>query len=249
MTVAPTIAVIPARYASHRFPGKVLADRTGKPLIQHVYERVRRAQLVERVIVATDDRRVFDAVEAFGGEAVMSRGEHANGTSRIAEVACDLDTPVIVNVQADEPEIEPHLVDAAIRCLDEHPACPVATLASEFSDDEDPADPNIVKVVMDTAGRALYFSRALIPCDRDGDGGRPALKHLGLYVYRREFLLEFATLAPTPLERIERLEQLRVLEHGHHIAVAIVTAEFHGIDTPEQYDEFVKRRVARLTKR
>ena len=237
------IAIIPARYASQRFPGKVLADRTGKPLIQHVYERVCRADLVERVIVATDDRRVFDAVEAFGGEAMMSRGEHVNGTSRIAEVACDLDASVIVNVQADEPEIEPDLVDTAIRCLDDHPGCPVATLASPFCSDEDPADPNIVKVVVDAAGRALYFSRALIPCDRDGDAGKPALKHLGLYAYRREFLLDFARLAPTPLERIERLEQLRVLEHGHHIAVAIVTAQYHGIDTPEQYDDFVKRRL------
>ena len=237
------IAIIPARYASQRFPGKVLADRTGKPLIQHVYERVCRADLVERVIVATDDRRVFDAVEAFGGEVMMSRGEHLNGTSRIAEVACDLDASVIVNVQADEPEIEPDLVDTAIRCLDDHPGCPVATLASPFCSDEDPADPNIVKVVVDAAGRALYFSRALIPCDRDGDAGKPALKHLGLYAYRREFLLDFARLAPTPLERIERLEQLRVLEHGHHIAVAIVTAQYHGIDTPEQYDDFVKRRL------
>ncbi len=235
------IAIIPARYASQRFPGKVLADRTGKPLIQHVYERVCRADLVERVIVATDDRRVFDAVEAFGGEAIMSRGEHVNGTSRIAEVACDLDASVIVNVQADEPEIEPHLVDTAIRCLDEHPGCPVATLASPFCSDEDPADPNIVKVVVNAAGRALYFSRALIPYDRDGDAGKPALKHLGLYAYRREFLLDFARLAPTPLERIERLEQLRVLEHGHHIAVAIVTAQYHGIDTPEQYEAFVAR--------
>jgi len=239
--VPQAIAIIPARYASQRFPGKVLADRTGKPLIQHVYERVCRSDLVKRVIVATDDRRVFDAVEAFGGEALMSRGEHANGTSRIAEVAGDLDAPTIVNVQADEPEIEPHLVDTAIRCLDEHPDCPVATLASPFSRDEDPADPNIVKVVVDAAGRALYFSRALIPHDRDGDAGKPALKHLGMYVYRREFLLEFARLAPTPLERIERLEQLRVLEHGHRIAVEIVTAQYHGIDTPEQYDEFVAR--------
>ena len=241
-----TIAIIPARYASHRFPGKVLADRTGKPLIRHVYDRVREATLVGRVIVATDDRRVLEAVEAFGGEAVMTRGDHANGTSRIAEVAADLDAPVIVNVQADEPEIEPHLIDEAIRCLDGHPDCPVATLASPFADDEDPADPNIVKVVVDGAGRALYFSRALIPHDRDGDANRPALKHLGMYVYRREFLLAFANLEATPLERIERLEQLRVLEHGHAIAVAIVDAHYHGIDTPAQYDEFVKRRgVAR----
>ena len=214
------------------------------PLIQHVYEQVRRAELVDRVFVATDDRRIIEAVHAFGGEAVMTRGDHANGTSRIAEVAGDLDAQVIVNVQADEPEIEPALIDTAIRCLDGNTSCPVATLASPFARDEDPADPNIVKVVLDAAGRALYFSRALIPHDRDGDAGEPPLKHLGIYVYRRDFLLEFTQLAPTPLERIERLEQLRVLEHGHRIAVAIVTAQYHGIDTPEQYDEFVARRAS-----
>lgn len=235
------IAIIPARYASQRFPGKVLADRTGKPLIRHVYERVRGAELVDRVIVATDDPRVLDAVTAFGGEAVMSRGEHANGTSRIAEVAADLEAPVIVNVQADEPDIEPGLIDTAVRCLGDHPGCPVATLASPFAGDEDPADPNIVKVVVDAAGRALYFSRALIPHDRDGDASQRPLKHLGLYVYRRAFLLEFARLTPTPLELTERLEQLRVLEHGHRIAVAIVETPYHGIDTPEQYEAFVRR--------
>ena len=212
-------------------------------LIQHVYEQVLRAELVERVLVATDDRRIVDVVQTFGGEAVMTRGDHPNGTSRIAEVAADLDTPVIVNVQADEPEIEPALIDTAIRCLGSHADCPVATLASPFAQDEDPADPNIVKVVVDAAGRAMYFSRALIPHDRDGDAGEPPLKHLGMYVYRRDFLLEFSRLEPTPLERIERLEQLRVLEHGHHIAVAIVTAQYHGIDTPDQYDEFVARRA------
>ena len=238
-----TTAIIPARYASRRFPGKVLADRTGMPLIQHVYEQVRRAELVERVLVATDDRRIIEAVQAFGGEAVMTRGDHPNGTSRIAEVATTVTADLIANVQADEPEIEPELVDTAIRCLDGHPGCPVATLASPFTQDEDPADPNIVKVVVDAAGRALYFSRAMIPHDPDGDAGQPPLKHLGMYVYRRDFLLEFARLAPTPLERIERLEQLRVLEHGHDIAVAIVNAQYHGIDTPEQYDEFVARRA------
>ncbi len=212
-------------------------------LIQHVYEQVLRAELVERVLVATDDRRIVDVVQTFGGEAVMTRGDHPNGTSRIAEVAADLDAAVIVNVQADEPEIEPALIDTAIRCLGSHHGCPVATLASPFAQDEDPADPNIVKVVVDAAGRALYFSRALIPHDRDGDAGEPPLKHLGMYVYRRDFLLEFSRLEPTPLERIERLEQLRVLEHGHHIAVAIVTAQYHGIDTPDQYDEFVARRA------
>jgi len=213
------------------------------PLIQHVYEQVRRAELIERVLVATDDRRIAEVVRAFGGEAVMTSGDHSNGTSRIAEVAATETADLIANVQADEPEIEPSLIDAAIRCLDGHPECPVSTLASPFAPDEDPADPNIVKVVLDAAGRALYFSRAPIPHDRDEDAGRPPLKHLGMYVYRRTFLLEFARLAPTPLERIEGLEQLRVLEHGHDIAVAVVDAPYHGIDTPEQYDEFVARRA------
>jgi 3-deoxy-manno-octulosonate cytidylyltransferase (CMP-KDO synthetase) len=219
----------------------VLADGTGKPLIQHVHEQVCRATLIERVIVATDDRRIIDAVGDFGGEAIMTRLDHPNGTSRIAEVASGVDAGIIVNVQADEPDIEPALIDTAIRCLDEHPQCVVSTLAARFGPDEDPADPNIVKVVVDAAGRALYFSRALIPHDRDGTDDTPPLKHLGMYVYRRAFLLSFAALASTPLERIERLEQLRILEHGHDIAVAIVDAPYHGIDTPQQYEAFVAR--------
>jgi len=238
------IAIIPARYASQRFPGKVLADRTGKPLIQHVHEQVLGATLVERVIVAADDRRIIDAVTAFGGEAVMTRQDHPNGTSRIAEVASGINAGIVVNVQADEPDIEPELIDTAIQCLDQHPQCVVATLAAPFGPDEDPADPNIVKVVVDGAGRALYFSRALIPYDRDGTADAPSLKHLGLYVYRRDFLLRFAALSSTPLEQVERLEQLRILEHGYDIAVAVVDAPYHGIDTPQQYDAFVARRNA-----
>ena len=246
------VAIIPARFDSTRFPGKALADRTGKPLIQHVYERVKQAACVGEVIVATDDSRIMEAVRRFGGEAVMTRADHENGTSRIAEVAADLDDEIIVNIQGDEPEIEPALIDLAVRTLVEHPDCPVSTLASPFAADEDPADPNIVKVVLDQRGRALYFSRALIPCfrgahakpqaadDADRVIGGP-LKHLGMYIYRREFLAEYVALEPTPLERIERLEQLRVLEHGYSMAVAVGEAHYHGIDTPEQYEEFVKR--------
>ncbi len=237
-------AIIPARYGSQRFPGKVLADRTGKPLIQHVHEQVRRADLVQRVIVAADDRRIIEAVSAFGGEAVMTRADHPNGTSRIAEVASGVDADLVVNVQADEPDIEPALIDTAVRCLDQHPQCVVSTLAAPFGPAEDPADPNIVKVVVDAAGRALYFSRALIPYDRQGAADAPPLKHVGMYVYRRDFLLSFASLASTPLERIERLEQLRILEHGHDIAVAVVDAPYHGIDTPPQYEAFVARKKA-----
>ncbi|MHC4420155.1 MAG: 3-deoxy-manno-octulosonate cytidylyltransferase [Planctomycetota bacterium] len=239
--MAEAIAVIPARYASVRFPGKVLADRTGKPLVQHVYEQVAAARHVGRVVVAADDRRIVDAVEGFGGEAVMTRPDHANGTSRIAEVAPALGAGIIVNVQADEPEIEPELIDLAVQDLHEHPACVASTLAAPFTDAEDPADPNIVKVVISAAGTALYFSRALIPHDRDGTATTRPLKHVGMYVYRREFLETFVGLAPTPLERAERLEQLRILEHGYAIAVAVADVRFHGIDTPQQYDEFVER--------
>jgi 3-deoxy-manno-octulosonate cytidylyltransferase (CMP-KDO synthetase) len=247
----PACCIIPARFDSVRFPGKVLADRTGMPLIRHVFERVRLASRVGRVIVACDDHRIAAAVEAFGGEAVMTRRDHLNGTSRIAEAARSIDAPIVVNVQADEPEIEPAQIDRAVGALLEHPDCPVATLASPFAAGEDPADPNIVKVVADCRGRALYFSRALIPFDRDGAGTAAAsirrppapvpLKHVGLYVYRREFLDVYVSLPPTPLEQREKLEQLRVLEHGYGIAVALCESRFHGIDTPAQYEAFVER--------
>jgi 3-deoxy-manno-octulosonate cytidylyltransferase (CMP-KDO synthetase) len=235
------IAIIPARFESSRFPGKVLADRTGKPLIQHVYERTAQAKRVANVIVATDDERVFAAVEKFGGEAMMTRADHPNGTSRLSEVASGLDVDIIVNVQGDEPEIDPKLIDLAVGHLERHADCPMGTLASPFAHDENPSDPNIVKVVVDQFGCALYFSRALIPFDRDNTGHTKPLKHVGLYVYRREFLPNYVALPPTPMEQAEKLEQLRVLEHGYKIAVAIGEAHFHGIDTPEQYEEFVRR--------
>lgn len=236
------LAVIPARFASTRLPGKMLLDRTGKPLIQHVWERAKLAKKVDRVIVATDDQRIFDAVRGFGGEAVMTRADHPNGTSRIAEAVASIDAPIIVNVQGDEPDLDPALIDLAIDTLHAHADCPVATIASPFAATEDPANPNIVKVVVDQAGRAMYFSRSLIPFNRDGgEPASPPLKHVGLYVYRREFLPTYVKLTPTPLEQSEKLEQLRVLEHGYCIAVAIREAHFHGIDTPEQYEAFVRR--------
>jgi 3-deoxy-manno-octulosonate cytidylyltransferase (CMP-KDO synthetase) len=242
-----TLAIIPARYNSVRFPGKMLADRTGKPLIQHVYERAAQAKLVADVVVATDDHRIAQAVQAFGGRAVMTRPDHPNGTSRIAEAAEQSNASIIVNVQGDEPDIDPYLIDQTIQTLIESPDCAVSTVASPFAADEDPANPNIVKVVVDQRGRAMYFSRSLIPYDRDGslhqstDAKRIPLKHVGLYVYRREFLPVYVSLAATPLEQLEKLEQLRVLEHGYSIAVAIGEAHFHGIDTPEQYEAFVRR--------
>jgi 3-deoxy-manno-octulosonate cytidylyltransferase (CMP-KDO synthetase) len=240
---SPALAIIPARYDSTRFPGKVLANRTGKPLIQHVYEQARRARMIQRIIVATDDERIAQAVKSFGGEAMLTRRDHLNGTSRIAEAAEQLDAPIIVNVQGDEPEIEPGLIDLTIQTLIDHEDCPMATLASPFASGEDPANPNIVKVVCDRGWRAMYFSRAAIPFRREAAGGfmEGLLKHIGLYVYRREFLRTYVSLPPTPLEQIEKLEQLRVLEHGYKIAVATGDAHFHGIDTPEQYEAFVQR--------
>ena len=234
------VAVIPARYASTRLPGKPLLDRTGLPMIVHVCRRAAEAASVDRVIVATDDQRIVDAVKAHGHEAVMTREDHPNGTSRIAEVAEGLpaEVDVIVNVQGDEPQIDPEHIDAAVERLragDE----PMATVGSPFQPGEDPANPNIVKVVIDQRGRAMYFSRALIPHDRDGDGACPPLKHVGMYVYRRDFLPVYVELGPTPCEQAEKLEQLRALEHGHPIAAVIRTVLHTGIDTPEQYEAFV----------
>ncbi len=240
--MSDVVVVIPARYASSRFPGKPLAARTGRPLIQHVCERASLASCASRVLVATDDSRIAKAVQGFGGEVVMTRADHPNGTSRLAEVARDLaHGTIVVNVQGDEPDIEPALIDKAAQALGDADMC---TVASPFAADEDPADPNIVKVVVDRMGRALYFSRALIPFKRDAIGPSQPLKHVGLYAYRREFLIEYVGMTPTPLERTEHLEQLRVLEHGRRIQVVIADARHHGIDTPEQYNEFVKRWLA-----
>lgn len=252
--MSSAIGVIPARFDSQRFPGKLLAGRTGKPLLQHTYERARRAELLSRLFVATDDERIRDAAATFGASVVMTRADHPNGTSRICEAIDALaergellgEHELIVNVQGDEPEIEPHLIDLAVQRMLDDPGCPVGTLASPFADDEDPSDPSIVKVVVDHRGRALYFSRAAIPFhrDRSSDAAASRLKHVGLYVYRRHFLATYPSLTSTPLERTEHLEQLRVLEHGHAITVAIGHAKYHGIDTPEQYDAYVARVVA-----
>ncbi len=248
----PALAVIPARYGSTRFPGKPLADRTGKPLIRHVVERVRMARGIGRIVVATDDPRIADAVRSFGCEAQMT-GEHPNGTSRIAEVVSKLGSHVaaddlIVNVQGDEPEIEPRVIEELIEGLSRDPDAPMATLAADFAADEDPCNPNIVKLVVSRsegpAGsrlRALYFSRALIPFDRDSTGAARPLKHPGLYAYRRDFLLKYVTLPATPCEQAEALEQLRALEHGYAIAVIKTEVRHHGIDTPQQYEAFVRR--------
>lgn len=241
--------IIPARMASTRFPGKVLADRTGKPLIQHVWERARLARCAARVVIATDDPRVLEAARRFGAECVLTSPDHLNGTSRLAEAATTLklsNHEIVVNAQGDEPELEPTLIDAAVEALVSAGA-PVATAAVPFGPDEDAANPNLVKVVLAGDGTALYFSRALIPYERDPGRGRvQPLKHLGLYVYRRSFLDEYLRLPTTDLEATEQLEQLRILYHGRKIAVAVADVRtFGGIDTPEQYEAFVARWRAR----
>ncbi len=239
------VAVIPARYASTRFPGKPLVQETGKYLIQHVCEQVSRAKSISKVIVATDDTRIIAAVQSFGGHAVMTRTDHPSGTDRVAEVAGGLDADIIVNVQGDEPELEPDSIDQLVALLTDNPNVSVGTLAAPFPIGKDPTDPNAVKVVLDARGNAIYFSRSLIPYPRDlgGKANKPDnwLLHLGIYAYRRMFLLELASLAPTPLEMREKLEQLRILEHGCSIAVAVVDESPIGIDTPEDYAAFVRR--------
>lgn len=238
-------AIIPARFASTRLPGKPLLDETGKPLICHVIDQANRAGRIDSVIVATDDDRIRAAVQQHGGRAIMTRPDHPNGTSRIAEVAAELPEAfdIIVNVQGDEPEIPPDVIDRVVQTLIDSDT-PMATIASPFAPGEDPADPNIVKVARNQRGCAMYFSRALIPFPRDPapESRDPhLLKHLGLYAYRRDFLAEYVTLPPTPAEELEKLEQLRALEHGHAIAVAIAQTHHVGIDTPQQYAAFVER--------
>lgn len=237
------VAVIPARYASTRLPGKPLLRETGQTLIQHVVEAAMRATTLDRVIVATDDVRIVEAVEAFGGEAVMTRDDHPSGSDRVAEVAARLnDAELIVNLQGDEPSIAGSTIDHLVRRLRNDPDASMATLATPITDPEVFHDPACVKVVLASDGRALYFSRSPIPFHRDHPGypdGSLGLLHLGVYAYRRPFLLQLAALPPSPLEQAEKLEQLRVLEAGRSIAVGVVAEPGVGIDTPEDYARFV----------
>jgi 3-deoxy-manno-octulosonate cytidylyltransferase (CMP-KDO synthetase) len=235
------IGVIPARFSSTRFPGKIVASETGKPLVQHVVERARKASKIHDVVVATDDERIVHALEPYGTRCVMTSPRHVSGTDRIAEVARSLSEAIVVNIQGDEPEIEPETIDSLVWKLEA--GGEMATAATAFSDGMNPADPNLVKVVISADGKAIYFSRSVIPFVRDAAGDvRPTYYlHQGIYAYRREFLLQLAAWPSTPLEQAEKLEQLRVLEHGRPIDVVITRRAVHGIDTPEQYQEFVKR--------
>jgi 3-deoxy-manno-octulosonate cytidylyltransferase (CMP-KDO synthetase) len=252
LTVA---AIIPARFAASRFPGKPLANKTGKYLVQHVYEAVSAAQRVDRVLIATDDERIATAVRSFGGQVAMTRSDHPTGTDRVAEAARELcgtgvsPVSLIINVQGDEPEMDPRSVDALVELMERRPEARMGSLACPFRSEADLSNPACVKVVLDKAGDALYFSRSLIPYPRDA-GGTPAdpskwLLHQGIYAYRADFLQALTRWPPTELERIEQLEQLRVLYNGTRIAMAVVPRESTGIDTPEQYEAFVARYLAR----
>lgn len=223
--------MIPARYHSTRLPGKPLADIAGRPMIEHVYRRARSASRAQSTLVATDDARVQATVRAFGGDAILTRGDHRNGMERVAEVAGNVTADCIVNLQGDEPLVDARLIDLVLETLEADPDAEVATLRTPFASAEAAADPNVVKVVVDVRGLALYFSRAVIP--HDGHAAGRVYKHIGLYAYRREALLRIAACDPTPLERAERLEQLRALEHGYRIATAETEDDPIGVDTAE----------------
>lgn len=236
--------IIPARYDSSRFPGKpLMKDAAGKPLIRYVWEAAARAEGVDQVIIATDDARIRDAVQAFGGEVRMTSPRHPSGSDRVAEVARSLDHDVVVNLQGDEPTVRPEMITQTIGLLREDPECVMATLAAEIREASELTDPNVVKVVVDASWRALYFSRCPIPHVRGSaaplqDSPIPHLIHLGLYAYRREFLLTFARMPPHPLEQAERLEQLRALANGYKIKVGLTPHRTLKVDTPEDFKVF-----------
>ncbi len=233
-------ALIPARMGSTRFPGKPLVDLAGKPIIQWVYERASQAVSVSRVVVATCDAEIADAVTGFGGEVVMTSDKHRSGTDRIAEAARDIKADVIVNVQGDEPLIDPCSIDRAVEPLLHDESIVMSSLMVPI-DREAAKDPNLVKVVVNVKGFALYFSRSPIPYERNPV--QLILGHVGLYAYRRDFLMKFASLEPTPLEKAESLEQLRALEHGFKIKMLEVADRPLGVDTPEDLERV--RRILR----
>ncbi|MCP4451189.1 MAG: 3-deoxy-manno-octulosonate cytidylyltransferase [Planctomycetes bacterium] len=252
------VICIPARYESTRFPGKMLARDTGKYLIQHTYEQALKARLPSQVIIAADHEKIMDAAQSFGAPCVMTRPTHQSGTDRIAEAVADIDADIVINLQGDEPLIDPSHIDLVadllirdqqkteggrLKALDSGLACPMATLSAPLTGREQIENPNIVKVITDQSGRAIYFSRSVIPYDRDAAGvgpDTPYARHIGIYAYHKAFLMTLTTLAQMPLEKTEKLEQLRVLEHGHSIQVGHVAHVTDGIDTPEQYECFVK---------
>jgi 3-deoxy-manno-octulosonate cytidylyltransferase (CMP-KDO synthetase) len=241
-TTSKVLAVIPARYGARRFPGKPLAPIAGQPMIQRVFERTRKAKLLTNVVVATDDR-IFSAVSAFGGEAIMTRPEHRSGTERIAAVAVHVPADIYVNVQGDEPLVSPETIDALVAEMLADESIQIATPCVLITEPQDIADPNVVKVVRDFEGNGMYFSRAPIPWVRDPDAGIAVShwKHLGLYAFRHSALVEYPTLPPGELEPIEQLEQLRWLENGFRIRVVETTHDAVSVDVPADVE-----RVERL---
>jgi len=247
-TVTPlhVVAVIPARFGSSRFPGKPLADIDGRPMIEHVYRRAAASPVVSRVVVATDDLRIATTVTGFGGNVRLTRADHQTGTDRLAEVVATIDCDVVVNIQGDEPLLDPRAIAEVVAPFAD-PSISMTTLYRRIDNPADLANSNVVKIVLDRGGFALYFSRAAIPHARDPRGGWPPLyRHIGLYAYRRSTLLVLAALERTPLERAEALEQLRPLEHGIRIKAVETSYDSIGVDTPEDL-EHVRRLMAAPT--
>jgi 3-deoxy-manno-octulosonate cytidylyltransferase (CMP-KDO synthetase) len=242
------VVIIPARLESTRLKQKLLLAETGKPLIQHTYENALKASVPSEVIIAADSREILDAVEPYGSKAVLTSKDHASGTDRIAEAARNIDADIVVNVQGDEPEIPPEVVDSVASALIDDPSCPMATAAAPL-EEKRITDPSCVKVVRDRNGYALYFSRAPIPFKRDADSeyGQGPFLHLGIYSYTREFLFNYTSLKPSSLELTEKLEQLRVIENGYRIKVLAIERSVPGIDTADDYKEFVTRYNNSLT--
>ena len=235
--------IIPARYQSSRFPGKPLAEIAGKPMIEHVYDRCGQVDSIDRVIVATDDQRIYDCVNKFGGQVEMTSEAHKSGTDRIAEVARELESELIINVQGDEPLISPTMIERAVQPFRAESNLKMSTLKKKITDKKSIEDPDIVKVVCDREGYALYFSRSPLPYHREGNSRKTETfyyQHIGLYVYRREFLLKYTELTPTPLEKAESLEQLRALENGYSIKVVETTCRTIGVDRPEDISRVEK---------
>ncbi len=247
------VVVIPARYESTRLPGKVLAKDTGKFLVQHTYERAKSASTVEKVIIATDSTEVMTACGSFGAECIMTSKDHQSGTDRIAEAVTNIDADIIINLQADEPEIDPKCIDQVAKLLIDNPEADMATLITPFEDESQITDPNVVKCITDNNGRAIYFSRSVIPYNRDAGTSTGSVstsgvgdaslyyRHLGVYAYRKDFLATITTRKQTALELSEKLEQLRAIEYGYSIMTGEVKHCWEGIDTPEQYKRFVER--------
>ena len=243
------VGIIPARYGSTRLEGKPLKDICGKPMIQRVYEAAQGAKLLDQIYVATDDQRIVDAVAHFGGNVRLTSPDHKTGTDRIAEVATNLAVDIVVNLQGDEPLLNPAMIDEVIQPLVDDPALPMSTLCVPILEEEALHDPNVVKAVFDQRGNALYFSRSLIPYPRKPDNFQ-AYEHLGLYAYRKSFLMTYITLPQTRLEINESLEQLRVLESGYRLKIAVSAHPYDGVsvDTAEDLERVRQLVLARMNK-